>query len=96
MSADQSRMTAEAREIARKLTKAQRRAMADWPLLVKGAPEASAEALGVKVPTMDALAFARLCAMVGRGHLTAPRQAMWCITPLGLQVRAILMEPANV
>ncbi len=88
--------TPEAPEIARKLTKVQRRAMADWPLLVKGAPEASAEALGVKVPTMDALNFARLCAPTGRGHLTAPRQSRWCITPLGLQVLAILMEPANV
>ncbi len=87
--------TTEARDIARKLTKAQRQAMTDWPMLVKGAPEASAEVLGVKVPTMDALNFARLCAPTGRGHLTAPRQAKWCITPLGLQVRAILMEPAN-
>ncbi len=77
--------------IARRLSPAQRRALKGWYVLNFSAPEASAEALGAKVPTMDALNFARLCAPTGRGHLTAPRQAMWCLTPLGLSVRAALL-----
>jgi hypothetical protein len=77
-------------QIAALLSPAQKRALKGWHVLNFNAPEASAEALGAKVPTMDALHFTRLCAPTGRGHVTAPRQAMWCLTPLGLAVRAEL------
>ena len=82
--------TSTPQEIARRLSPAQRKALKGWYVLNFNDPSASAEALGVKVPTMDALNFARLCVPTGRGHLTAPRQAMWCLTPLGLLVRAEL------
>ncbi len=77
-------------EIARRLSPAQKRAMRLWSKLQASASEASAMTLGVQVATMDALNFARCCVPTGRGHLPAPRTAMWHITPLGLLVRAEL------